>query len=114
MGGDRYKKTNRGLRSLMDMPPEKSVKSKAKPKATDRPHHVVFDVGANGDIGVPTQNLAKTAHANGRNNGEDVAMALEAEESDSARSRRVAQALDILGDISLFVPWIERRLIKPT
>jgi hypothetical protein len=114
MGGDRYKKTNRGLRMLMDMPPEKSLKSKAKPKATDRPHHVVFDVGANGDIDVPAENLAKPAHASGWNNDEDVAMTLEAKEPDSARSRRVAQALDILGDISLFVPWIERRLIKPT
>jgi hypothetical protein len=118
MGGDRYKQTNRSLRSLMDLPPEKSreskSKSRSKPRATDQPRHVVFDIGANGDVVVQSQNLAQTAHASGRNNGEDVAMTLEAEEPDSARSRRAAQALDVLGDVSLFVPWIERRSSRPT
>jgi hypothetical protein len=110
LGSDRSKKTNQGLRSLMGMPRQKS---KMKPKSTDKPNHVIFDIGSNGDIEVPIQNLAKAAQTNGRNNDEDVAMALEAEEPETAGSRQAAQALDILGDISLFVPWIERRLSRP-
>jgi hypothetical protein len=108
VGSDRSKKTSQGLKALLDMPRQK--KKKSQPKATDKPHHIIFDIGANGDVDVPAQNLAKPAHANGRNNDayEDVVMALEPEEPESARSRRAAQALDILGDISLFVTWIER------
>jgi hypothetical protein len=113
VGIDRSKKTSRGLKALLDMPHQKSKKS--RPKSTDKPHHVIFDIGANGDIDVPAQNLAKPAQANRRNNDAygDVVMALEPEEPESARSRRAAQALDILGDISLFVPWIERWSSRP-
>src|ERR1700744_91551 len=60
MGGDRYKQLSRTLRSLMDLPAEKSrkskSKSKSKAKATVQPLHVVFDIRANGDVVVPAQN----------------------------------------------------------
>jgi hypothetical protein len=101
IGGDRYKRTNEGLRSLMEI----LTKSK-EAQATAKPHHAVFAVRANGDIVVPTLNLADGR----KKDGDDIDMALEAE---GPRAEPAARALDILGDLSLCVPWIERRLSRP-
>jgi hypothetical protein len=116
---DQSKRTLEDLRNLLGIPAQKA-KEESK-SAIDKPHHIIFDIVTNGEIAIMSQNIVKQSQASGRN-GEpspqkDVEIKFEQRKPENARLdslRAVTQALDILGDISLFVSWIEQWSDKRT